>query len=110
MERKRTKKAIGQKPSIINNIIDNAVSMPLNFSPTRDLAMWPPSSIAAGNKLSIVTIIPTQPAKATGCKLIARISPGPSCGIGPEGETQCPINQNSIGVGSVGAFSGITVK
>ena len=66
IEMKRTKMAIGQKSSITKSRIDNAVKTVLAFSPNKERATWPPSSIAAGSRLSIVTIIPTHPAKATG--------------------------------------------
>jgi hypothetical protein len=40
----------------------------LSLSLTADLATCPPSSMAAGSKLSIVTTIPAHPAYAIGCK------------------------------------------
>src|SRR3990172_12881025 len=45
---------------------DTMVKTYLNLSETRDFATCPPSSIAAGSRLSIVTTIPTHPAHATG--------------------------------------------
>jgi hypothetical protein len=47
--------------------MERAVKTERVFSPNKDLETWPPSSIAAGNKFSIVTSMPTHPAKATGC-------------------------------------------
>jgi len=67
---KSTKKAIGMKPSIVRYTIDKMASASLrpSFSPSTDRATWPPPSMAAGSRLSVVTSIPVQPAKATGCK------------------------------------------
>src|SRR4030042_6645323 len=39
------------------------------------LATWPPSSMAAGNKFSIVTTIPAHPAQLIGCKANALLVP-----------------------------------
>ncbi|MGD8546098.1 MAG: hypothetical protein PVH12_07990 [Candidatus Bathyarchaeota archaeon] len=70
IDMKRAKIAIGIKPWMIKRRTDTIVSTLLALSPTMDRATCPPSSIAAGNKLSMVTIIPTQPANATGCNRI----------------------------------------
>jgi len=78
---KSTKKAIEMKPSIVRYTIDKMASASLrpSLSPSTDRATWPPPSMAAGNRLNVVTSSPIQPAKATGCK--RRSPPGGALGI-----------------------------
>ena len=57
--------------------------------------MCPPSSIPAGNKLSIVTTIPTHPAKAMGCK--SSIPPGGGFGIMFKASSACSMIIQSRG-------------
>src|SRR4030043_2204427 len=66
IDMKSTRIAIGQKSATINIRIDRNVKAIRALSPRIERATCPPSSIAAGSKFNIVTIMPTQPAKATG--------------------------------------------
>jgi len=109
MDIKRTNRAIGSKPVAIRKTIESAERIMRVLSDVKHRTMWPPSSIAAGNRLSIVTNIPTHPAKAIGCKEIATTSPGLGVGTDPGGGKRLIINRNSRGTGRVGEFSGIRV-
>ncbi|MEM3641156.1 MAG: hypothetical protein QXH37_04480, partial [Candidatus Bathyarchaeia archaeon] len=102
---KRTNIAISQKSLKISSKIEKAVKIILAFSPAMDLATCPPSSIAAGNRLSIVITNPTQPANSTGC--INGSCPGGGSVIIPRFRNNWPIRIISKGVGKIVKVSGL---
>lgn len=97
-----------KKPKIRKVMIARYDMMLRVLFPRKVRAMWPPSNIPTGIRLSTVIIIPTQPAKATGCSDIASTD-SVWGGIAPNGGNASPINENSNGAGSVRLPSGIHV-
>ena len=61
--RNRTSMAMSQNPSRNSNAIERAESAIPALFPARHFATCPPSSMPTGRRLSIVTIMPTHPAK-----------------------------------------------
>jgi hypothetical protein len=107
MDINMTKNAIGQLTTA-KKTIERTVKTALAFSPKRDLATWPPSSMVAGIKLSIVINKPTHPAKATGCSLITNMWFGPGLsGIGPCGVMKRRAILKKSSAGRVGSSGGI---
>ena len=69
------------------------------LGPKEPRAAWPPSNMPMGIRLSMVTSMPSQPAKATGCGVIS--NPGLFVGLGGGVINNVARKSNNRGIGRV---------